>query len=438
MPEYLKRSEGRAQGVDDEVKRTVEEMILRIEREGIEAVRHLSRTLDDWDPPSYRVGREEIEAATSQVSPELRDHIAFAQEQVRAFAERQRETLSDLEVETQPGVVLGHRHIPVGAVGAYVPGGRYPMLASSFMTVLVAKVAGVERVVACAPPWQGMGIHPAMLHAISTAGADEIICLGGVQALASMAFGVGDLEPVDMLVGAGNAYVAEAKRQLFGRVGIDLLAGPTEILVVADATADPELVAVDLLGQAEHGPTSPAILISTSRELAERVMAEVDRLLESPSTAEVAGQAWRGHGTVAVVESHDEAIRLADEYAPEHLEVQVDEAKLDLYLSGLRNYGSLFLGREATVAYGDKAVGTNHVLPTSRAARYTGGLWVGKFLKTVTHQRLTAEGTRRVAPAVVAICDAELFDGHALTARLRLERLSDGDRRQDVHAAPGE
>ncbi len=438
MPEYLKRPEGRAQGVDDEVKRTVEEIIRRIEREGVEAVHDLSRKLDDWDPPSFRVGEEEIEAATAQVSPELRDHIAFAQDQVRGFAERQRETLSDLEVEMQPGVVLGHRHIPVGAVGAYVPGGRYPMLASSFMTVLVAKVAGVERVVACAPPWQGMGIHPAMLHAISTAGADEIICVGGVQALASMAFGVGDLEPVDMLVGAGNAYVAEAKRQLFGRVGIDLLAGPTEILVIADATADAELVAVDLLGQAEHGPTSPAILISTSRELAERVMAEVDRLLESPSTAEVAGQAWSGHGTVAVVESHDEAIRLADEYAPEHLEVQVDEAELDGYLSGLRNYGSLFLGREATVAYGDKAVGTNHVLPTARAARYTGGLWVGKFLKTVTYQRLTAEGTRRVAPAVVAICDAELFAGHALTARIRLDRLSDGARREDVHAVPGE
>ena len=437
MPEYLKRPERRAPGVDDEVKRTVEEMILRIEREGIEAVRNLSRTLDDWDPPSFRVDREEIEAATSQVSPELRDHIAFAQEQVRGFAERQRETLSDLEVETQPGVVLGHRHIPVGAVGAYVPGGRYPMLASSFMTVLVAKVAGVERVVACAPPWQGMGIHPAMLHAISTAGADEIICLGGVQALASMAFGVGDLEPVDMLVGAGNAYVAEAKRQLFGRVGIDLLAGPTEILVIADATADAELVAVDMLGQAEHGPTSPAILISTSGELAKRVMSEVDRLLESPSTADVAGQAWRAHGTVAVVESRDEAIRLADEYAPEHLEVQVDEAELDTYLGRLRNYGSLFLGREATVAYGDKAVGTNHVLPTARAARYTGGLWVGKFLKTVTYQRLTAEGTRRVAPAVAAICDAELFAGHALTARIRLDRLADGDRRQNVHAAPG-
>jgi sulfopropanediol 3-dehydrogenase len=432
MTEFLKRPERRSQGVDDEVRRTVEAMLRRIERDGIRAVRQYSRELDDWDPQSFRVSEEEVEAATAHVSPELRAHIAFAQGQVRAFAERQRETLGDLEAETQPGVVLGHRHIPVGAVGAYVPGGRYPMLASSFMTVLVAKVAGVDRVVACAPPWQGEGIHPAMLHAISTSGADEIMCLGGVQALALMALDVDDHAPVDMLVGAGNAYVAEAKRQLFGRVGIDPLAGPTEILVIADATADPELVAVDLLGQAEHGPTSPAILISTSAELAERVAAEIERLLESPSTAEVAGQAWHDHGTVAVVASRDEAIRLADEYAPEHLEVQVDEAELDAYLNRLHNYGSLFLGREATVAYGDKAVGTNHVLPTGRAARYTGGLWVGKFLKTVTYQRLTAEGTDRVAPAVAAICDAEMFEGHALTARIRLERAS---RPRDVPAA---
>ena len=436
--EFLKRPDARPQEVDSEVKRTVEEMIRRIERDGIEAVRDYSQRLDDWDPPSFRVGEEEVEAATAQVPAELREHIAFAQHQVRTFARSQRETLRDLEVSTQPGVVLGHRHIPVAAVGSYVPGGRYPMLASAFMTVLVAKVAGVERVVACAPPWQGKGIHPAMLHAISTSGADEILCLGGVQALASMAFGVEDVAPVDMLVGAGNAYVAEAKRQLFGRVGIDLLAGPTEILVIADDNADPELVAVDLLGQAEHGPTSPAILISTSGELAERVMEEVDRLLESPSTVAVAGQAWRDHGAVAVVEGREEAIRLADEYAPEHLEIQVDEAELDAYLAGLRNYGSLFLGREATVAYGDKAVGTNHVLPTARAARYTGGLWVGKFLKTVTYQRLTAEGTRRVAPSVAAICDAELFEGHALTARMRLARLSDGDQPQDAHAVAGD
>jgi len=438
VPELVKRPGAQPPEVADEVKRTVDEMLRRIEREGIEAVRDYSRRLDGWDPPSFRVGVDGVEAAAAQVPAELRNHIAFAQEQVRAFAEQQRQTLSDLEVETQPGVVLGHRHIPVAAVGAYVPGGRYPMLASAFMTVLVAKVAGVDRVVACAPPWRGKGIHPAMLYAISTSGADEIICLGGVQALASMAFGIDDIAPVDMLVGAGNAYVAEAKRQLFGRVGIDLLAGPTEILVITDADADPELVAADLLGQAEHGPTSPAILISTSGEVAGRVVAEVDRLLESPQTADVAERAWRDHGTVVVVDDREEAIRLANEYAPEHLEVHVDERELDAYLTLLRNYGSLFLGREATVAYGDKAVGTNHVLPTARAARYTGGLWVGRFLKTVTYQRLTPEGTRRVAPSVAAICDAELFEGHALTARMRLERLRDGGQRRDVHAAAGD
>jgi sulfopropanediol 3-dehydrogenase len=435
VAELIKRPAKRSQAVADEIKRTVDEMLRRIEREGIEAVREYSRRLDGWDPPSFRVGEEEIGSAAAQVPAELRDHIAFAQEQVRVFAERQRRMLSDLEVETQPGIVLGHRQIPVAAVGAYVPGGRYPMLASAFMTVLVAKVAGVDRVVACAPPWRGKGIHPAMIYAISTSGADEIVALGGVQALASLAFGIGEIPPVDMLVGAGNPYVAEAKRQLFGRVGIDLLAGPTEILVIADRDADPELVAADLLGQAEHGPTSPAILISTSGELAERVVAEVDRLLESWPTADVAGRAWHDRGTVAVVDGREEAIGLANEYAPEHLEVHVHEADLDMYLAGLRNYGSLFLGREATVAYGDKAVGTNHVLPTGRAARYTGGLWVGKFLKTVTYQRLTPEGTRRVAPSVAAICDAELFAGHALTARMRLERLAEGGAREDVPAA---
>jgi len=438
MADYLKHAKAPQPQASEEVKRTVDEMLRRIERGGVEAVREYSRRLDGWDPPSFRLGADDVEAAAAQVPSELRRHITFAQQQVRTFAERQLETLRDLEVQTKPGIVLGHRHIPVGAVGSYVPGGRYPMLASAFMTVLVAKVAGVERVVACAPPWQGKGIHPAMLHAISTSGADEILCVGGVQALASLAFGLDDTAPVDMLVGAGNVYVAEAKRQLFGRVGIDLLAGPTEILVIADAKADAELVAADLLGQAEHGPTSPAILISTSDELAHRVLREIDRLLESWPTADVAGVAWRDYGTIAVVDGRNEAIRLANEYAPEHLEVQVDEAELDAYLAGLRNYGSLFLGREATVAYGDKGVGTNHVLPTARAARYTGGLWVGKFLKTVTYQRLTPEGTRRVAPSVAAICDAELFEGHALTARMRLDRLGEDGRARDVRGAAGE
>jgi sulfopropanediol 3-dehydrogenase len=422
MPEYLKHPPTPPREARDEVKRTVEAMLERIQAEGEAAIRDYSGRLDRWDPPSFRVSEEEIGAAADALSDELRGHIAFAQDQVRTFAVAQRETLAPLEVETLPGVVLGHRLVPVNAVGSYVPGGRYPMLASAFMTVLVPKVAGVTRVVACAPPWQSQGIHPAMLYAMSTSGADEILCLGGVQALAAMAFGLDDMAPVDMIVGAGNAYVAEAKRRLFGQVGIDLLAGPTEILVIADRTAEPELVAADLLGQAEHGPTSPAILISTSRALAASVIEAVDRLLETWPTAEVAGQAWRELGTVVVAGSREEAIALADEYAPEHLEVHADEDELDAYLTGLHNYGSLFLGREATVTYGDKAVGTNHVLPTARGARYTGGLWVGKFLKTVTYQRLTDEGTRRIAPAAAAIAEAEMFMGHAITAHMRLER----------------
>jgi sulfopropanediol 3-dehydrogenase len=422
MAEYLKQEPMYSREVSDAVRATVSEMLERIDREGEAAIRHYSRELDGWDPESFVVDGSEIEAAAQALTPELRDHIEFAQHQVRSFAQAQRDSLTDLEIQTRPGVTLGHRHIPVSAVGSYVPGGRYPMLASAFMTVIVPKVAGVKRVVAVAPPREGAGVHPAMLHAMATSGADQILCLGGVQALAALAFGIEDVPPADMIVGAGNAYVAEAKRQLFGRVGIDLLAGPTEILVIADEHADPELVAADLLGQAEHGPTSPAILITTSRALGESVIAAVDRLLETWPTAAVAGQAWREHGSVAVVGDDAEAIALADEYAPEHLEVQVQPARLDVYLDGLSNYGSLFLGEEATVVYGDKAVGTNHVLPTMGAARYTGGLWVGKFLKTCTYQRLTAEGTRAIAPAAAAISDAEQFAGHAITARMRLER----------------
>ena len=425
MAEYLKRSEAPLASASNEVRQTVSEMLLRIERDGMAAVRAYSERLDGWSPSSFRVGEDEIRAAAEEVDEVLREHIAFAQDQVRTFATLQRETLSELEVETRPGVTLGHRHVPVASVGSYVPGGRYPMLASAFMTVLTPKVAGVRRVVAVAPPWQGAGIHPAMLYAIATSGADEILCIGGVQALALLAFGGDDIEPVDMIVGAGNAYVAEAKRQLFGRVGIDLLAGPTEILVVADASADPELVAADLLGQAEHGPTSPATLITLSRSLAAQVQEHVERLLASDSwpTRDVAARAWADYGTIVLVDNDEEAIRIADDFAPEHLEVQVEEAQVPYYREQLKNYGSLFLGAAATVVYGDKAIGTNHVLPTMRAARYTGGLWVGKFLKTVTWQRLTDEGTRAVAPAAAAISDAELFAGHALTARLRLERL---------------
>jgi sulfopropanediol 3-dehydrogenase len=422
MPDYLKQPPMFSPERSEQVRATVSEMLTAIERDGDAAVRAYSRRLDDWDPPSFIVDQAAVERAAADLDEGLREYIAFAQQQIRTFAEAQLRTLAPLEVQTLPGVTLGHRHIPIRNVGAYVPAGRYPMLASSFMTIIPAKVAGVERVLACSPPHGGAGIHPAVLHAIATSGADQILCLGGVQALAAMAFGVEDIEPVDMLVGAGNAYVAECKRQLFGEVGIDLLAGPTEIAVIADESATPELVAADLLGQAEHGPTSPAVLITTSRELGLEVLAQIDRLLETWPTREVAGEAWRAHGWVAVVEDREEAIALSDEVAPEHLEVQVREEELDYYLEHLANYGSLFLGDEATVAYGDKAIGTNHVLPTMRASRYTGGLWVGKFLRTCTYQRLSPEGTRQVAPAVEAICEAEHFGGHGLTASMRLAR----------------
>jgi sulfopropanediol 3-dehydrogenase len=406
------------------VARDVAEMLLRIDRKGEAAVRDYSRTLDSWDPPSFLLGPGELARAAQAVPDDLREHIAFSQAQVRAFAAAQRATLADVEVEPLPGVTLGHRHLPIDVVGAYVPGGRYPMFASSFMTVLVGKAAGVRHVVACTPPNRGEPPAAVMLHAIATSGADAVLCLGGVQAMAAMAFGLCGAEPVDMLVGAGNAYVAEAKRQLFGRVGIDLIAGPTEVLVIADDSADPDLVAADLLAQAEHGPSSPAVLVTTSRELAAAVLDRIPGLIERWPTGAVAGEAWRSCGEVLLVADAEEAAALADERAPEHLEVHARD--LDWWLERLRSYGSLFLGDEATVAYADKGIGTNHVLPTGRAARYTGGLWVGKFLRTVTYQRLTAEGTSRVAPAIAAISHAEGFTGHAATAELRLARAQGG------------
>jgi sulfopropanediol 3-dehydrogenase len=424
MPEVVKAAAAGRRGIPDRVRRDVAEMLLRIERRGEAAVREYSRTLDGWDPPSFLVTADDLAAAAGEVPEPLREHIAFAQAQVRGFADAQRATLADLECEPLPGVVLGHRHLPVGAVGAYVPGGRYPMLASSFMTVLVAKAAGVPHVVACTPPAGGRGAPAVMRHAIATSGADAMLCLGGVQGLAAMAFGLCGAEPVDMLVGAGNLYVAEAKRQLFGAVGIDLVAGPTEILVIADDGADDELVAADLLAQAEHGPTSAAVLVTTARELADAVLERVPALLAAWPTGEVAAEAWREQGEVLVVADAEEAAAVADDRAPEHLEVHARD--LDWWLGRLRNYGSLFLGEEATVAYGDKGVGTNHVLPTGRAARYTGGLWVGKFLRTVTYQRLTPGGIRSIAPAMAAISHAEGFAGHAATAEMRLERAARG------------
>jgi len=422
---YLKAPNPPTTEATEELRNRVSEILKDIEKGGLDAVRRYSQELDSWAPADFVVSDAEFDRAAAQIDDTIKEHIAFAQNQIRTFATAQRGTLGELEIEVGNGVVLGHRLIPVNAVGAYVPGGRYPMLASSFMTVLVAKVAGVKQVVACAPPQREKGIHPTMLYAMRTSGADAVLCLGGVQALAAMAFGLVDgLEPVDMLVGAGNAFVAEAKRQLFGRVGIDLLAGPTEVLVIADSSADPRLVATDLLGQAEHGPNSPAGCIAIGEDVAQAVQAEVEDLLQTFPTAEIAGQAWRNHGWIAIAADDEEAAAIADAAADEHLEVQVAEDKLDWYLQRLTNYGSLFLGEQATVAYGDKAVGTNHVLPTSRAARYTGGLWVGKFLKTCTYQRLTPEGTRLVAPAVAAISHEEHFEGHALTAEVRLDRVA--------------
>jgi sulfopropanediol 3-dehydrogenase len=432
MSFFLKDPNPPTMQATDELRDRVASMLRDIETGGIDAVRRWSQELDGWNPDSFIATDEDYAAAEAQVDDELKGHIAFALEQVRGFATAQRNSLSEVTVEMGPGVTLGHKLIPVATVGAYVPGGRYPMLASSFMTIAVAKVAGVDTVVGCAPPQRDGGVHPAMLYAMRESGADAVLSLGGVQGLAAMAYGlIEGLPAIDLLVGAGNAFVAEAKRQLFGTVGIDLLAGPTEVLVIADDSADPRLVAADLLGQAEHGPNSPAGLIAIGEDVGRAVMAEVESLLETWPTAQIAGQAWRDLGWVAVAADDDEAIRLADEAANEHLEVQVAPDKLAMYLERLRNYGSLFLGERATVAYGDKAVGTNHVLPTLGGARYTGGLWVGKFIKTCTWQQLTDEGTRRVAPAVEAICAAEHMLGHGLTATMRLERIGAG------HPAPG-
>jgi sulfopropanediol 3-dehydrogenase len=419
--EYLKRAAPKEAGDRRAIEETVRGILEDVRRRGEEAVREYSRRFDGWNPPHFRVTEEEIERARRSLPAELLEDIEFAAEQVRSFARLQRETLGSLEVETRPGVILGHRHIPVASVGCYVPGGRYPLIASALMSIIPPKVAGVERVIACAPP-RGEGVYAATLVAMAVAGADEIYCLGGVQALAAMAYGIPEIRPVDMIVGPGNAYVVEAKRQLFGTVGVDLLAGPTEILVIADESADPHVVAADLLGQAEHGPDSPAVLVTTSRDLGIRVLEEVERLIPQLPTHEVVRVAWRDRGEVIWVDSEEEAVAVADEYAPEHLEVQTRNPSW--YLERLRNYGTLFLGEESTVVYSDKAIGTNHILPTGRAARFTGGLWVGKFLKTVTYQRLSREGSVEVARRAARISEAEGMMAHAYTARLRIQRYT--------------
>ncbi|MBA3629823.1 MAG: histidinol dehydrogenase [Actinobacteria bacterium] len=417
MPVYLKEAPARPLGPSAEVIERVGSILRDIEASGPAAVRRYSKELDGWDPPSFRLSAWAVDQACSHVPDDLRAHIDWAADRVRRFAEAQRACLAPLEVEVGPGATLGHRHIPVASVGAYIPGGRYRLVSSALMSVLTAKVAGVHRVVAMSPPRED-GVYAPTVYAMQIAGADEIYALGGVQALGAMAYGaLEELEPVDMVVGAGNDYVAEAKRQLFGRVGIDLLAGPTEILVIADDSADPHVVAVDLLSQAEHGPTSPAVLVTISHRLGAEVLDEIDSLLRTWPTAEVTRSAWEAHGTVVVAGDVQEAVALSDAFAPEHLELQVTDP--GLYEARLENYGSLFIGEATTVTFGDKGIGTNHTLPTGGAARYTGGLWVGKFLKTVTYQSLTPEASRSVAPHAAAISTAEGMHGHALSADLR-------------------
>ncbi len=426
MVRYLKdATEPGAPELDSRVSGTVEAILEQVRQEGDAAVRELSERLDGWSPPAFRLSDAEIDALIRMLPPRALEDIRFAQEQVRRFAQVQREALRDVEVETLPGVTLGHKNVPVSSVGCYVPGGRYAMVASAHMSVVTARVAGVERVIACTPP---MGGQPpvATVAAMVLGGADEIYVLGGVQAVAAMALGTETIAPVDMIVGPGNAYVAEAKRQLFGRVGIDLLAGPTEVLIIADQTADAEMVATDLLGQAEHGPTSPAVLLTTSEVLGRDTLLEIERQLAVLPTADVAGQAWRDYGRIMLVDSLDEAVAEADRVAFEHVQVLTAEPRY--FLDRLRNYGALFLGQETNVAYGDKVIGTNHTLPTRRAARYTGGLWVGKFLKTVTYQECTPEASLIIGEYCSRLCELEGFWAHKAQADLRVRRYGRSER----------
>lgn len=414
----------------DRVRETVERMLGDIEAEGLEAVRRYSRDLDKWDREDFRLSEDEIRAAYAALPERTIDDIAFAQAQVRNFAQIQKDALKDVEVETLPGVILGHRNTPVNAVGAYVPGGKYPLVASAHMGVVTAKVAGVKRILSAAPPYGGQA-NPAIVVAQHMAGADAILALGGVQAIGLMALGAkgaagGDFEPVDMLVGPGNAYVAEAKRQLFGRVGIDLLAGPTETLVIADDTVDGELCAADLLGQAEHGPNSPAILLTNSEKLARDTLVAIERQLEWLPTAPIASVAWRDYGQVILADSDAEMVEIADRIASEHVQVMTRDP--DYFLANMTNYGALFLGHLTNVSYGDKVIGTNHTLPTMRSARYTGGLWVGKFMKTCTYQKiLTPAASVMVGEYCSRLCAIEGFAGHQEQADIRVRRYGQKD-----------
>ncbi|MFO1351766.1 MAG: histidinol dehydrogenase [Gammaproteobacteria bacterium] len=405
---------------DAKVRQVVEDTLADIEARGDAAVRDYAVKFDHYERADYRLSAAEIDACLAQVGKQAIHDIEFAQAQIRRFAEIQKAALQDVEVETLPGVILGHKNIPVNSVGCYVPGGKYPLVASAHMSVVTAKVAGVKRIICCAPPFQGKPA-PAIVAAMHLAGADAIYCLGGIQAIGAMALGTASIEPVDMLVGPGNAYVAEAKRQLFGRVGIDLLAGPTETLIIADDSCDAEMCATDLLGQAEHGPTSPAVLLTNSEKLALATLAEVERQLQTLPTAAIAGQAWRDYGQVIVCDSYDEMVEVADRIASEHVQVMTRDP--DFFLARMTNYGALFLGPETNVSYGDKVIGTNHTLPTKKAARYTGGLWVGKFLKTCTYQRIkTAAASALIGEVCSRLCAIEGFAGHQAQADLRVRR----------------
>lgn len=419
--EFLKRATAPIIKRRAEVEATVRRMLDDIQAAGDEAVARYARDLDKWTGP-LRVGRAEIEAKSKSLSKVFKEDFAYCHAQVVEFAKRQRESIQAFEVELKPGVVLGQKLIPVGKVGCYIPGGKYPLISAAIMSVGTARVAGVGRIVSCAPPRGPDGIYPQTLYAQVISGADEVYCLGGVQAMAAMALGLVGMPKADMITGPGNAFVAEAKRQLYGTAGIDLLAGPTEILIIADDTADPFMVATDLLGQAEHGPDSPAWLVTTSRKLGEAVQKEVERQLLTLETRENAGKAWADYGEIIVVGSDEEAVVVSDEYAPEHLEIQT--GRDDWFMERLTNYGSLFVGEASTVAYGDKGVGTNHTLPTGRAARYTGGLSVHKFTKVVTYERLTRRASREIGPVIARVCREEGMIAHAITGEVRVKRYA--------------
>ena len=423
MAQHLKsaRSESDRREDDAKVRQIVTDILADIEARGDAAVRELAKKFDNHEAETFLMSDADIEATIAKVAPQEFEDIRFAQEQVRNFARVQKDALRDVEVETLPGVVLGHKNVPVNSVGCYVPGGKYPMVASAHMSVATADVAGVKRIVASAPPQRDGLPNPAIIAAMHLGGASEIYVLGGVQAVGAMALGTETIAPVDMLVGPGNAFVAEAKRQLYGRVGIDLFAGPTETMVIADETVDAEMCATDLLGQAEHGPTSPAVLLTTSDRLARETMQEVDRLLAILPTAEVARQAWADYGEVIVCEDHEEMLKVANEIASEHVQVMTDRD--DWYLAHMTNYGALFLGPRTNVAYGDKVIGTNHTLPTKKAGRYTGGLWVGKFIKTHTYQRVTTDAaSAMIGEYASRLCMLEGFVGHAEQANVRVRR----------------